>query len=246
MVPESARAPIVDDLTRDVLTAAQQPGGIDGAAYQALRSRLERMARGAAADPQLSTALRGIRNTVDDAMERSIATNNPADTGAWQQVRNHYKNMLVIERAATGAGENAAGGIISPSALRNAVVAQGRRAYARGQGDLSQLARAGERLMKPLPNSGTAPRTAARNVGMSIPAILGAGTGAAGGPMGAIAGGMAGAAIPFAAGRAILSGPGRAYLTNQLAAGGMAAGTQGSLISILNQIGSGAAGRLTP
>ncbi len=246
LVPEAARAPIVDDLTRDVVTSAQQPGGITGDVYQALRSRLERMARSAAADPQLSTALRGIRNSVDDAMERSIQANNPADAGAWQQVRNHYRNMLVLERAATGAGENAAGGLISPSALRNAVVAQGRRAYARGQGDLSQLARAGERFMKPLPQSGTAPRTAVRNVGMSIPALLGAGAGAPGGPIGSMAGAAIGAAVPFAAGRAILSGPGRAYLTNQVAAGGMAPATQGNLISILNQIGSGAAGRLTP
>ena len=37
-------------------------------------------------------------------------------------------------------------------------VTQNRRAYARGQGDFADLARAGEGVMKPLPNSGTAPR----------------------------------------------------------------------------------------
>lgn len=248
LVPESTRAPIVDDLTRDIITAAQQPGGMTGAAYQAARSRLDSMSRAAGSDPHLANALRSLRNNLDDTMERSIAANNPADAGAWQQVRNHYRNMLVIEKAATGAGENAAAGIISPSQLRNAVVAQGRRAYARGQGDLSQLARAGERLMKALPNSGTAPRTAARNVGMSIPAILGAGAGTAGGPMGTIAGGIAGAAVPFVAGRALLSGPGRAYLTNQIAANPiLSQGQQGILSSMMNQLGAGvSSGRIAP
>lgn len=248
LVPESSRAPIVENITRDILTAAQQPGGLSGAAYQAARSRLDTMARAAGSDPHLSNALRSLRNNIDDTMERSITANNPADAGAWATVRNQYRNMLVLEKAATGAGENAAAGLISPSQLRNAVVGMGRRAYARGQGDLSQLARAGERLMKALPNSGTAPRTAARNVGMSIPAILGAGAGTAGGPMGTIAGGVAGAAIPFAAGRALLSGPGRAYLSNQVAANPiLSQGGQGILGSIMNQLGAGvSSGRIAP
>lgn len=221
MTPASARAPIIEKITRDI--AASVRGGLDGAAYQAVRSRLDKAARAARTDPQLQEALFGIRNSLDDAMERSIAAANPGDSGAWQEARRQWKNMLVIEKAATGAGEYAAQGIISPSQLRNAVVQQSRRAYARGNGDFADLARAGEAIMKPLPQSGTAPRMAARNLGTGVTSILGAGAGAsAGGPMGAAAGAAAGAVVPYAAGRAMLSGPGRAYLGNQLVSGEIA------------------------
>lgn len=219
LVPESMRAPVVMTVANDIVDAIRR-GPIAGDAYQALRSRLERAARTSRADPQLSDALRGMRESLDDAMQRSIAQNNPRDLGGWQQARRQYRNMLVLEKAATGAGENAALGLISPSQLRNATVQQGRRAFARGQGDFAELARAGEALMKAMPQSGTAPRLRAQNLGAMIPAILGGGAGAGvGGPVGAMAGAAAGAALPRAAGALMMSPAGQRYLTNQLLAG---------------------------
>lgn len=219
MVPESMRAPVVLKVANDIVDAVKR-GPISGSSYQSLRSRLDRAARSARADPELSEALRGIRTTLDDGMQRSIAVNNPADLGHWQQARRQYRNMLVIEKASTGAGENAAMGVISPSQLRNATVQQGRRAYARGQGDFADLARSGEALMKPMPQSGTAPRLAARNLGTMIPAILGGGAGAGvGGPFGAMAGAAAGAAAPRLFGSLMMSPVGQRYLSNQLLAG---------------------------
>lgn len=227
LVPESMRAPIVMDTIRDLngsFKSLQQIGqsGFSGDAYQALRSRLERAARGANADPQLSSALRGIRTALDDAMERSIMQTNPADLGGWKDARRLYRNMLTIEKATSGAGENAALGIISPSHLRNAAVQQGRRAYVRGQGDFAELARSGEAIMKPLPQSGTAPRLSAQNLGMSIvPALAGATAGGSygateGGINGAIFGALAGAAVPRGVGAAMMTRPGQAFLANQL------------------------------
>lgn len=221
LVPESMRAPVVFNVANDIVRAIQR-GPIDGAAYQSLRSQLERASRASRANPELTQALRGMRESLDDAMERSIAANNPADAGAWRDVRGQYRNMLVLEKAATGAGENAALGLISPSALRNATVQQGRRAYARGQGDFSELARAGEALMKAMPNSGTAGRLRAQNLSSIIPTILGGGVGAgAGGPLGAVAGAAAGAAVPRVVGALMMSRPGQAYLSNQLLSGQM-------------------------
>lgn len=211
LVPESARAPIVQNVTNDIVDSIRRNGQMTGDVYQAVTSRLAKAARGTS-DPELGQALRGMRSALDDAMGRSIAANNPADTGAWQTARTQYRNFLAIEQAATGAGENAAAGIISPSALRNATVTkQGRRNYARGQGDFADLARAGEGVMKPLPNSGTAARTAVRNVG--IPSA----SAGVGGLVAGLPGAIAGAAIPYAAGRALLSAPVRAYLGNQAA-----------------------------
>ena len=216
MVPESARAPIVENMLNDVTNAMKSKGYISGEAYQAVTSRLARAARGTR-DPELGAALRGIRESLDDAMGRSINATNPGDMGAWQEARTQYRNMLVLEKAATGAGENAAAGLISPSQLRSATVQQGRRAYARGQGDFADLARAGEGIMKPMPQSGTAPRQAARSLGTGALSILGGGAGAMHSPEAAIAGMLIGGGVPAAAGRTLLSKPVRAYLGNQLA-----------------------------
>jgi hypothetical protein len=220
LVPESQRAPIVLDTIRDIGSTLNN-GPLDGAAYQAARSRLDRAARGAGNDPQLSQALYGVRNSLDDAMERSIAANNPADTGAWQDARRQYRNMLVVEKAATGAGENAAQGLISPSALRNATVTgQGRRAYARGQGDFADLARSGEAVMKPLPNSGTAGRLNAHNLGVGLAGLAGAGAGTAtGDPKAAIVGALAGFAAPRVVGAAMMNPMVQRYLANQVGQG---------------------------
>ncbi len=159
-------------------------------------------------------------------MERTLkASGNAGDWKEWQKARREYRNMLVIEKAATGNGADTALGLISPSQLRNATVQQGRRAYARGQGDFADLARSGEAIMKPLPNSGTAPRLKAQNLGLTGHAVpLGIGGaigGMVGGPVGAAIGGAAGLAIPRLAGRLALTAPVRNYLTNQRAAPGL-------------------------
>jgi hypothetical protein len=222
LVPESARAPVVMNTIQD-LGAALGRGPMNGEAYQAARSRIDRAARRAVQDPNLQDALYGIRNALDDAMERTIVTRNPVDLGAWREVRRQYRNMLVLERAATTAGEDAAQGIISPAALRNATVAkQGRRNYARGDGDFAELARAGSATMKSMPNSGTAGRLSAQNMGTGLSSLLGmgaAGYGSGGDPMTMIAGAAAGYAVPRLAGRALMTPIIQAILANQRGTG---------------------------
>jgi hypothetical protein len=239
LVPETARAPVVENMIQDLGRTLSQ-GPLDGAAYQAARSRLDRYARGAAADPQLQDALYGIRNALDDAMERTMTRMNPQDLGRWQTARRQYRNMLTIERAATGAGENAALGLISPSQLRNAtVVTQGRRAYGRGNGDFAELARAGEAIMKSMPNSGTAGRFRAQNVGTGLLSTLGAigGTSAAG-PVAGVAGAAVGAMTPRVVGQIMMSRGGQAYLRNQLLRGNLPAETRALIVNSLNSVGS--------
>lgn len=209
----SQRVPLVSQAITDIAKEAQT-GSISGAFYKQMRNRLDRFARGTR-DPELQMALRDVVTTLDQSMERSIAKANPGDLGAWKQARRFYRNMLVIEKAATGAGDQAAGGIITPARLRSAAIAQNRRSFARGHSDFTDLANAGVKAMTPLPQSGTAPRLAARG----IPAAIGAAAGSPGGLPGAALGAIAGAAIPPLVGRAILSGPGRALLGNQLLAG---------------------------
>lgn len=219
LVPETSRAPIVMSTIQD-LGEALNRGPLDGASYQAARSRLDRAARGTA-DNDLRDALHGIRNALDDGMERTIAARNPADLGAWREARRQYRNMLVLERAAAGAGEEAAQGILTPARLRAATVQkQGVRNYVRGDGDFAELARAGAATMKAMPNSGTAGRLNAQNVGLGLAGLLGAGAGTTtGDPWNAAYGAAAGLAAPRLAGRALMMPVVQAILANQRGVG---------------------------
>jgi hypothetical protein len=205
------RAPIIANFEAEIGTAlARNNGVLPGEIYQSLRSRMEAQARGA--PPEVASTLRGMRGALDDAMERHLAATGSADLGAWQNARNVYRNLLVIERAVTGAGADTAKGLISPSQLRTAVAGMGRRNFARGGGDFNELAHAGEGVLRPLPNSGT-PAGVYVN---SLPASLG--TAAAGlftGNLPMAAGGALAAAGPPLLGRALMSGPMQRYLGNQ-------------------------------
>lgn len=213
LVSPSQRAPIVGKIVDDVMDFARNGGSVDGAAYQNLRSRLEKAARGST-DGDLSSTLRNMKNALDDAMERSIPAGSP-DAGAWAEVRRQYRNLIPLERASAGAGERAAEGYISPAQLRNAVVNQGRRNYVRGEGDFADLTRAGT-VMNQMPNSGTAPRQNIQNLVSGVaPNLAGAAVG--GTSTGDWKGAAAGFAAPAVLGRALMSRPVQSYLGNQVA-----------------------------
>lgn len=217
-VNPSARAPIVKNTIKDIADAlAANNGQITGDAYKTITSRIERAARGTS-DPELASALRGIKGSLDDTMERTLAAAGSPDLGAWRQARSDYRSFLVLEKAAQGGGEKAALGIISPAQLRMAAQSiYGKRSYVTGKDQFSELAQAGQATMTPLPQSGTASRTAARNMLTNAPAFAGSILGgSAGGIPGAIAGWAAGKIAPDVAANLLLSGTGRKYLTNAL------------------------------
>lgn len=198
VVAPNSQVPVVNNTLSDIVqTVRQQNGQISGAQYSDFRTRLNKIARNTN-DGQLSDTLFGIQRSLDDAMERSIPGGSP-DAALWRQTRREYRNIIPLEKAVTGAGAETAEGLVSPSQLRNAVVNENRRAYARGEGDYAELARAGEGVMRELPNSGTAPRSFMQSL------TTGAGLTATGG-------------IPIGAGRVVTSGPVQSYLGNQLLA----------------------------
>jgi hypothetical protein len=212
---EPMRVPIVEQTIASLRSPAiLQNGQIPGRLFQNMRSDLSREAnRLRASDPPAGRAVSEILDTLDNAMEASIRLNNRGDLGAWRNVRRQYRNYLAIEDAATRAGSSAAEGIITPTALRSAVARQGKRAYAHGRGDLTPLARAGELVMKPLPQSGTTPR--------AIAAGLLGGTGIAN-PLAALA--------PIATGNMLMSGPVQRYLSNQAVNGALPAIPQAGVL----------------
>lgn len=234
LVSPGARIPAVQKFAGDVVNYAK--AGMSGEQYKALRSDLSKIAR-QTSDPEAARALRGLSDAIDDSMERNIATSNPADAGAWADVRHQYRNMITLEQAAKGAGENAAQGIISPAQLKSAAInKQGTRAYVTGKGDFADLARSGEATMKPMPQSGTAPRAAIHAVASALGAASGAMfNGASGAATGAALGGIAG---PLAAGRVLMSKPVQRYLANQLMHDGPSA-LSASRQAVVNAILSG-------
>lgn len=209
--------PLPRTLIDDVATLAQQaaangaPPALDGARYLAWRSDIGAAARGTT-DARSQRALYDIQRVLDDAAEGYLRMANPRMVPRMQQARREYRNMLAIERAALGAGENAALGLISPAQLAQATkTIHGGRNYARGRGDLAEMSRAGVALLQPMPQSGTAPRILMQAIGAGI-------GGAAAGAPGAVAGVLAPMVGQAVAGRTLGSRPVQAYLGNQIAA----------------------------
>jgi hypothetical protein len=211
LVPNSQHAPVVVNIAQDVLNAFQTGAVIPGQVYQTWRSRLTRLARNARQDPQLEQALLGIRNALDDGM---AAVMTPDDAAAWQAARDQYRNMTVIEKTANRGGAASAEGIITPANLRGATATQNQRAYARGQGDFGELARAGNATMTSFPNSGTPARLQAQ---WGFGALGTAGGAMYGGGPGAVAGAVASPLLQAASASLFMSPPMQAYLANQLA-----------------------------
>lgn len=213
--PPSQQAKIVSNLTQDITDLAGSPSApaqITGAKYQAWRSTIDRVARKSGDNAGLSDALYDLKGALDDAFERSMAASgNAADVAAWADARNKYRNLIVVTKAA----KNAADGIITPQAIRSAA-ASGRnlKSYVTGKSDFTALANAGVSLLKPLPQSGTAPRALA----YAIPSTLGAIAGASQGDdkTSTLLGALGGLLLPFASGSALMSRPVQGYLSNQL------------------------------
>lgn len=225
--------PIPGMIATNARNVASRP--ITGEVYQQYRSVIERVARGTQA-PEVARALREIRNTLDDAVERGL----PRDLqGQWREARTQYRNLLTVSRAAGAAGEDAANGLISPARLASAAkVTQGARNFERGRGELANLARAGEAVMKQMPQSGTAPRLMAMQVGQTV---AGGAAGAAVGGGDPTAAGM-GAVLPWlvrgAAGRALMSRPVQRYLANQAVQGGAVNARQGGMSALAAALAS--------
>jgi hypothetical protein len=207
------RAPVFDNY----LAALANPSGtLPGTVYQKTRSNMTSMINdynnSGGADKQLQRALIGLRNSLDDAAERSMTRAGAADDViALNQARQHYANLQVVQDAVSRSGQAGASGQINASALAAASkAAVGKRQYTRGVGDLNDLAHAGDAFLRPLPDSTTARRAAYPSL-----AAAAAGGYATAGPIGV----GAVLAAPSAAGMAVNSRLMQAYLGNQLLQG---------------------------
>ena len=244
LAPTGNQAPLISDVLKETTKAFRGGNSVPAATVNTWRSGLSKLT--ASADAATREAAQMALEAVDDMLTGAMkAAGNSDDVARLATARGEWRNFLAIQKAATGAGESAAAGLLSPSALRNSVVQQGRAAFAQGRrGDLGDLARAGEGVMKQLPDSGTPAGMAARGF---TPEMLFGSLGAAGGsslgPWGAAAGAVAGAMLPGIAGAVRMSGPAQAYLANQLVGNVLARPVAGAAAGLVPFAGSNALAR---
>jgi hypothetical protein len=186
---------------------------IPGQTYRELRSEIGETMR-SSQDGDLKRHLRGVMDTLDDAFANSIPANEKA---AFDKARREYANLHVVADAMGGAGAQVARGQVSPLRLASAVDSSTGGGYAWGKGDLNDLARVGQDVLRNPPDSGTAGRTVTNNVltGSLSAGSAGAGFGI-GGPVGLAVGAAAPFVLPSVAQSFMNSRAGRAWLVNGL------------------------------
>lgn len=215
-IPIKGFLPVADAIIGDFrnLTGAESPllndlrgkigADISGRSYQTIQSEIQRYAR-ATSSPELRSALYDMKGALDKAIESGLP--NAADAQQWSQARGQWKNLMTVDKAVSGSTESAAAGLITPAKLTQAIESMKRGSYVRGRGDFAELARAGNQVMKPFQDSGTATRTMVRAVPAVVAGMLGGGIHPAG---------LAAATVgPYFAGKALMSPAVQRLLTNQ-------------------------------
>jgi hypothetical protein len=188
---------------------------VPGTSFVNLQSDLREAIQGAKGTAQ--SELIKFRDILRKQMESGM---QPADAARWRELNRHYANLSVIKDAMGDAGAGVAEGNISPLSLRRAIESSmGNDAYAMGRGDMNDLARIGQSVLRKPPDSGTAGRTIINQ--LMTGSVHGGVGGAIGtallGPIGGAVGGLVGTTLgPRMVQSAMNSPVGRGYLTNQM------------------------------
>lgn len=134
-------------------------GALDGQVYQNTRANLGKMANAKMqSDPFVGGLLKDMQKALDGAAMESLPESGKRQ---WENIRKQYGAYKTVQKAMNNTGASASIGNISPAALANAAKS-GNPNYAKGAGELNDLARIGSRFIKDsVPDSGTAERLSA-------------------------------------------------------------------------------------
>lgn len=196
-------------------------GQITSDLYQRARTDLRLQAKSMQGnDPFTANILRTIRDSLDEAAERSLPAKKQV---AWKELNRQYANYKTIQDAASKVSKDSLEGYLSPTSLLQSAKRANPSKGQAGYGDLYSLARAGRGILTDsIPNSGTAQRQLIQEI--LTGQVLGqAGLGALGGAAGYGASGgdplmaLAGAGLALGGPRAVQSlmnsQAGKSYLT---------------------------------
>lgn len=213
LAPKATSVPLLENINKELVRSFRGGAPIPAKTLSTWRSSLSQLTT--SADTATREAALAALEAVDNSLASTLtAAGRTDDLARLTEARGQWRNFLAIQKAASRAGEERALGVISPSALRNELALQGRTAYATGRrGEIGDLARAGEAVMKPLP---TVAAGGVRNVPGVSALLSGAAGSAIGGPAGAVAGMLA----PSVYNAARMTAPMQAYLANQLVSRG--------------------------
>lgn len=208
---------VFDDQLRAVEDLARNTSApLDPRRVAAIRSDIGDRAR-ATSDGSLRNGLRELQDALDGLVERQA---NSAVADDIRDLRRRYAALVVVEDAMAGGTQiDRAQGNVPFGSFRSAVSGGDRRAFARGRGQYNELARVGDYLATRTPNSGTAERTAIKDLlTFETPsAVVGGFAGGAPGAAAAVAASLAARfGVPPAIQWGMQTAPGRAYVTNQL------------------------------
>lgn len=220
--PLSERAPAIAEKVADFpglmqrlqsLLMTGKPPELTSAQYQSYRKGLNDLIT-PGGDPATNRALQGLRDALDNAMERS---GTPAQAEAWHQARQNWANLkILLKAAAGGSADSRSAGNVTPGSLVGALRnRQGADRFATTTGGLNDSARLASYLADTRPNSGT-PQTLMMQ-SMLTGGPIAAGYAAGGLPGAAAAGGAM--MLPNLAARFVTGSPGfgwlRDYFANQ-------------------------------
>lgn len=195
----------VKDLA-DEFTALQASGRkITGDEYSNISRGLRKLKQ--AVDPSLKKLGKDLDEVLHNALGESFKASDNLDAlNKWSKIKNQYRNLDTISRASVLSSAEAMSGLIRPTAIFNAQKSKSTvPSMARGKEDLAELARLGRRI-RPLPQSGTAPRGIADSTiagaASAIPTTMGVGLATGGDLLTTLgAGGTAGVLTGLAASR---------------------------------------------
>jgi hypothetical protein len=136
---------------------------LDGDSLAKLRNKFARISR-SGTNPDAKGLAKDFENVLIDM----IGENAP---DALKTAKYQYKNLIAVEPLAQKVQVD---GFISPSLLSNRVAGVYKRQFTKGKaGELGDLAEIGQAIKQSLPQSGTAPRQAVRDMGLGLGAIGG-------------------------------------------------------------------------
>jgi len=164
-VSPSMAAPIFREIDSALKTSARTGQSLSGNQIKRFHNTLNAMTRRGDVDGQFA---RETISIVKDLINRNLTKEQ---SKLWIDTNKKYRDFLTIEKTLMKAGD-ATSGLVTPQNLRTSAGQVFKRQYLFGKSDLSNLAKAGSVVLKPLPQSGTQPRLAAVGQG-------GAGTDAA-------------------------------------------------------------------